>query len=77
MLGTNIGISAGSLSGLDRNGVRNRPERVSAFGRITHYARFNFFQSDDVRFYQIPDRILMDFGVSVNDPFNNESEPEC
>jgi adenine-specific DNA-methyltransferase len=50
---------------------------VSAFGRITHYARFNFFQSDDVRFYQIPDRILMDFGVSVNDPFNNESEPEC
>lgn len=41
------------------------------------YARFNFFQSDDVRFYQIPDRILMDFGVSVNDPFNNESETGC
>jgi adenine-specific DNA-methyltransferase len=41
------------------------------------YARFNFFQSDDVRFYQIPDRILMDFGVSVNDPFNNESEVGC
>lgn len=41
------------------------------------YARFNFFQSDDVRFYQIPDRILMDFGVSVNDPFNNESEAGC
>jgi adenine-specific DNA-methyltransferase len=38
------------------------------------YARFNFFQSDDVRFYQIPDQILMDFGVSVNEPFNNESE---
>jgi adenine-specific DNA-methyltransferase len=38
------------------------------------YARFNFFQSDDVRFYQIPDQILMDFGVSVNDPYNNESE---
>ncbi len=41
------------------------------------YARFNFFQSDDVRFYQIPDQILMDFGVSVNEVFNNESEAEC
>lgn len=40
------------------------------------YARFNFFQSEDVRFYQIPDQILMDFGVSMNDPFNNESETE-
>jgi adenine-specific DNA-methyltransferase len=54
-------------------------EAVRAGLRPTYhvYARFNFFQSDDVRFYQIPDRILMDFGVSVNDPFNNESEPEC
>jgi adenine-specific DNA-methyltransferase len=41
------------------------------------YARFNLFQSDDVRFYQIPDQILIDFGVSVNEPFNNESENEC
>lgn len=38
------------------------------------YARFNFFQSDDVRFYQIPDQILMDFGVGMNDPYNNESD---
>ncbi len=38
------------------------------------YARFNFFQSDDVRFYQIPDQILLDFGLSANDAFNNESE---
>lgn len=36
------------------------------------YARFAVFQSDDVRFYQIPDRILMDFGLSVSaDAFNN------
>jgi len=40
------------------------------------YARFNFFQSDDVRFYQIPDQILVDFGLSANDPFNNESEAQ-
>ena len=39
------------------------------------YARFNFFQSDDVHFYQIPDQILLDFGLSVNDPFYNEETP--
>jgi len=37
------------------------------------YARFNLFQSDDVRFYQIPDQILMDFGLDLNDAFNNEA----
>lgn len=37
------------------------------------YARFNLFQSDDVRFYQIPDQLLADFGLDVNDPYNNES----
>jgi adenine-specific DNA-methyltransferase len=36
------------------------------------YARFNLYQSDDIRFYQIPNRILVDFGLSVaNDAFNN------
>jgi adenine-specific DNA-methyltransferase len=37
------------------------------------YARFNYFQSDDVQFYQIPDQILLDFGLSPNEPFNSES----
>lgn len=37
------------------------------------YARFNLYQSDDVRFYQIPNRILMDFGLrEAADAFNNE-----
>jgi adenine-specific DNA-methyltransferase len=36
------------------------------------YARFNLFQSDDVRFYQIPDQILLDFGLNLNDPFNDD-----
>lgn len=41
------------------------------------YARFNVYQSDDVRFYQIPDRILMDFGLSTStDSFNNPEELE-
>jgi adenine-specific DNA-methyltransferase len=37
------------------------------------YARFNLFQSDDTVFYQIPNRILLDFGLSqASDAFNNE-----
>jgi adenine-specific DNA-methyltransferase len=41
------------------------------------YARFNLYQSDDVRFYQIPDRILMDFGLNTSsDPSHNEDEDE-
>lgn len=39
------------------------------------YARYNLFQSDDVRFYQIPDQILFDFGLSVNDAFNPDDVP--
>jgi len=40
------------------------------------YARFNLFQSDDVRFYQIPDQILYDFGLSPNDPYYNRAGDE-
>jgi adenine-specific DNA-methyltransferase len=29
------------------------------------YARFNLYQTDNVRFYQIPDRILADFGLDL------------
>ena len=29
------------------------------------YARLNLFQTEDVRFYQIPDRILTDFGLDM------------
>jgi adenine-specific DNA-methyltransferase len=41
------------------------------------YARFNLYQSDDVRFYQIPDRILMDFGLNTStDSFHNEESED-
>ena len=34
------------------------------------YARFNLYQTDNVRFYQIPDRILADFGLDLSsEPF--------
>lgn len=41
------------------------------------YARFNLYQSGDVRFYQIPDRILMDFGLNTSsDSFYNGGEDD-
>lgn len=41
------------------------------------YARISHFQSDDVRFYQIPSQILVDFGLSVTtDVFNEEPVEE-
>jgi adenine-specific DNA-methyltransferase len=37
------------------------------------YARYNLFQTENVRFYQIPDRILVDFGLDMrNDAFAEE-----
>src|SRR5260370_2177651 len=49
-------------------------KRAKLKARYHVYARFNLYQSDDVAFYQIPNRILMDFGLSVAaDAFNNES----
>ena len=37
------------------------------------YARLYRYQTDGVRFYQIPDRILSDFGLDMrSEPFTNE-----
>ena len=38
------------------------------------YARYNLFQTENVRFCQIPDRILMDFGLDVRGDAYTESE---
>jgi len=55
------------------NSVVVEAEKVGLKPKYHVYARYNLYQSDDVRFYQIPNRILMDFGVStVNDAFHNE-----
>jgi len=40
------------------------------------YARFNLFQTDNVRFYQIPDRILTDFGIDLRTESFNEDGRE-
>lgn len=39
------------------------------------YARFNLYQTDNVCFYQIPDRILADFGLDIrSEPFHDPDE---
>ena len=39
------------------------------------YARFNLYQTENVRFYQIPDRILADFGLDIrSEPFHDLDE---
>jgi adenine-specific DNA-methyltransferase len=39
------------------------------------YARYNLFQTENVRFYQIPDRILIDFGLDLrNDPYSEDDD---
>lgn len=41
------------------------------------YARYQVYRSENVRFYQIPDRILMHLGFNeFNDAYNNESAEE-
>lgn len=39
------------------------------------YARFNLYQTENVRFYQIPDRILADFGLDIrSEPFHDADD---
>lgn len=38
------------------------------------YARYEMFQSPNVRFWKIPDKILADLGLNENDEYNNEEE---
>jgi len=41
------------------------------------YARYQVYQSQNVRFYQIPDRILMHLGFNeFSDPYNNPTDSE-
>lgn len=40
------------------------------------YARYEMFQSPNVRFWKIPDKILSDLGLTENDEYNNEDESD-
>jgi adenine-specific DNA-methyltransferase len=41
------------------------------------YARYETFQSPNVRFWKIPDKILAHLGLDENDTYNNPSEDEA
>ena len=45
-------------------------EREGLKPRYHVYARLCVYQTADLIFYQIPDRILADFGLGINEPFN-------
>lgn len=40
------------------------------------YARYELFQSSNVRFWKIPDKILADLGLTDNDEFNNSDDSD-
>lgn len=52
-------------------------EEASKAGLVSYYhvyARLYVFQTENVRFYQIPDRILADFGLNMSsEPFNEDA----
>lgn len=52
---------------------------VAHLARTYHvYARLYVFQTENVRFYQIPDRILADFGLNLSsEPFNESLSNEA
>jgi adenine-specific DNA-methyltransferase len=52
---------------------------VAHLARTYHvYARLYVFQTENVRFYQIPDRILADFGLNLSsEPFNESLSDEA
>jgi len=53
-----------------REGVKPMPYHV--------YARLYRYQTEGVRFYQIPDRILADFGLDIrNEPFTSEDDDDA
>ncbi|EON33762.1 DNA methylase N-4/N-6 domain protein [Gordonia terrae C-6] len=49
-------------------------EKAQLVPRYHVYSRLNLFVTDDVRWYQIPDRILQDFGLDLKHESFSESE---
>ena len=56
-------------------GVAKEARRANLEPIYHVYARFNLYQTENVRFYQIPDRILADFGLDLrSEPFHDSDE---
>ena len=49
-------------------------KKASLAARYHVYARLYLYQTSNVTFYQIPDRILADFGLDIKgEPYNDDS----
>lgn len=68
------GGPVGSLSLETYKKVSQEAKRASIEPPFHVYARYEMFQSPNVRFWKIPDKILADLGLNENDEYNNEEE---
>lgn len=68
------GGPVGSLSLDTYKKVALEAKRASIEPPFHVYARYEMFQSPNVRFWKIPDKILADLGLNENDEYNNKDE---
>lgn len=68
------GGPVGSLSLDNYKKVAIEAKKASIEPPFHVYARYEMFQSPNVRFWKIPDKILADLGLNENDEYNNEDE---
>ncbi|ATG38013.1 MULTISPECIES: site-specific DNA-methyltransferase [Rhodobacterales] len=68
------GGPVGSLSLDTYKRVAQEAKKASIEPPFHVYARYELFQSPNVRFWKIPDKILADLGLTEHDEFNNEDE---
>lgn len=68
------GGPVGSLNVESYKKVAQEAKRANIRPPFHVYARYEMFQSPNVRFWKIPDKILADLGLNENDEYNNAEE---
>jgi len=68
------GGPVGSLNLDTYKRVSQEANKVNIAPPFHVYARYETYQSPNVRFWKIPDKILSDLGLTENDEYNNEEE---
>ena len=68
------GGPVGSLSRETYKRVLTEAKKAVLDPPFNVYARYELFQSSNIRFWKIPDKILADLGLTDHDQFNNSDE---
>ncbi|WP_417594582.1 site-specific DNA-methyltransferase [Parasphingorhabdus sp.] len=68
------GGPVGSLNLETYKRVAQEAKRAGIEPPFHAYARYEMYQSPNVRFWKIPDKILSDLGLTEHDEYNNEEE---